>query len=286
MGQTTERKLTTILCADMKGYSKMMEQDEERTLQSLKEARALFQEEIETSGGRIINMPGDAIIADFPSVVKALDCSVTIQSRLNEDKVDELSPQFRIGLNLGDVIIEGSDIFGDGVNIAARLEGLAPVGGVCISGTVYDHIKAKRPLDFEYMGAQHVKNIQEDVDAYALNLSGDKEFKKATKQNKKQKKRHTHHQVEIEGNDEEAQLRRQVKREAGFYRRLLPMGGVILLLFLINIFTSPGYLWFLWPAMPMSVVIAMDAMRVFGRRHSDDWEEKRYQELKQKKGPQ
>ncbi len=285
MGQTTERKLTTILCADMKGYSRMMEQDEERTLQSLKEARALFKEEIDASGGRIINMPGDAIIADFPSVVKALDCSVTIQNRLNDNRVDELSPQFRIGLNLGDVIIEGSDIFGDGVNIASRLEGLAPVGGVCISGTVFDHIKAKRPLDFEYMGAQHVKNIQEDVDAYALNLNGDTEFKKAVKPKKKNKSRHKAREVEIEVDDEEAQLRRQVKREAGFYRRLVPMAGVILLLFLINIFTSPGYLWFIWPAMPMSVIIAMDALRVFGKRHSQDWEEKRFQELKQKKGP-
>ncbi len=284
MGQSTERKLTTILCADMKGYSRMMEQDEERTLQSLKEARTLFKEEIDASGGRIINMPGDAIIADFPSVVKALDCSVTIQNRLNDNKVDELSPQFRIGLNLGDVIIEGSDIFGDGVNIASRLEGLAPVGGVCISGTVFDHIKAKRPLDFEYMGAQHVKNIQENIDAYALNLNGDANFINIQNTNKKNRTRSSHG-VETPIGDEEAEIRKQIKREAGFYRRLVGMGSIVLLVFFINMFTSPSYPWFLWPAMSIAFVLSMDAFRVFGKRHSHDWEEKRFQKLKQKKGP-
>ncbi len=284
MTQTIERKLTTILCADMCGYSRLMEQDEEGTLKALKNARALFEEEINNFSGRVINMAGDAIIADFSSVVKAVDCAVAIQNRMKNapNETAHKAPVFRIGLNLGDVIIEGNDIFGDGVNIAARLESLAPVGGITISGTVYEHIKSKRPISFEYTGAQKVKNIDGAVDVYALDvLQGPK-----NSSNEDMDHEATAQPENLNISDEEeTRIRKQVKREAGFYRRAFSMGSVIFFLFLINIFTSSGYLWFFWPALPITFVIAMDAMRVFGKgHHSDDWEEKRYRHLKSKKG--
>ena len=286
MTQTVERKLTTVLCADMCGYSRLMEQDEEGTLSALKQARGLFEEEIVNFSGRIINMAGDAIIADFSSVVKALDCAVAIQTRMKNasNDISRKVPQFRIGLNLGDVIIEGNDIFGDGVNIAARLESLAPVGGISISGTVYDHIKSKRPLGFEYKGAKTVKNINGAVDLYALDILG--EPKSSSTINKTQDTTSTAASEDVEiSEEEEARIRKQVRKEAAFYRRAMGMGCIIFFLFLINIFTSPGYLWFFWPAMPIIFVTLMDALRIFGKgRHSHEWEEKRYRDLKARKG--
>lgn len=278
-----ERKLTTILCADVAGYSRLMEQDEVGTLQSLKKAREIIIAEIETHSGRLINMVGDAVIADFASVVNAVHCSVAVQNKLQEHRqsqTNEVPLSFRIGLNLGDVIIEGDDIFGDGVNIAARLEGLAPQDGVCISGTVYDHVKGKFPMGFNFLGEKKVKNIEEAISVYSLELNLPQQD---TDREAPATPKFSDSEMDFTAS-EEIQLRKQVKRQANFYRRAMMTGSLILFLFLINILSSPGYLWFIWPALPMFLILALDAMRVFGKgQFASDWEDRKLMELKNQK---
>jgi adenylate cyclase len=165
------RKLAAILCADVKGYSKLMGEDESYTVGALKECRKLFAENIQNHGGRVVNAPGDSILAEFPSVVSAVQCAVEIQNQL-DDRNTELPENrkmvFRIGVNLGDVIQSEDAIYGDGVNIAARIEALAEPGGVSISRTVFNHVRNKLPYGYEYQGEHQVKNIANPVKVYKL----------------------------------------------------------------------------------------------------------------------
>ncbi len=158
-----ERRLTAILAADVVGYSRLMGEDEEGTLQRLKSLRKeLVQPNIAERSGRIVKLMGDGLLAEFPSVVEAVKCAVDLQKGMaarETDLSDDRRIRLRIGVNLGDIIVEGSDIYGDGVNVAARLEGLAQPGGICVSGTVFDHVKSKVDLDFADLGEQQVKNI-------------------------------------------------------------------------------------------------------------------------------
>ncbi len=277
MTTTVERKLTTILCADVAGYSRLMEQDEEGTLASLKSARSVFNAQITDHGGRLINMTGDAIIAEFPSVVNAVHCAVAIQNQmsdLHEQNEFAVALHFRIGLNLGDVMIEGDDIFGDGVNIAARLEALAPTGGICISGTVYDHVKGKFPAGFDYLGERKVKNIDGAVSVYTLQLA---EAEKSSPPPKMDADAAS----AADETHEEKELRRQIKRQASFYRRCLTMGVLVIFLFIINMITSPGTLWFFWPALPILFTLTLNGFRVFSKTHfSDEWERRRLEKIK------
>jgi adenylate cyclase len=165
------RKLTAILCADVKGYSKLMGEDESYTVGALKERRKLFAEDIQTHGGRVVNAPGDSILAEFPSVVSAVQCAVEIQTHINDRNAelpDNRKMVFRIGVNLGDVIESEDAIYGDGVNIAARIEALAEPGGVSISRTVFNQVCNKLPYGYEYQGEYQVKNITNPVKVYKL----------------------------------------------------------------------------------------------------------------------
>ncbi|HEV8714535.1 MAG TPA: adenylate/guanylate cyclase domain-containing protein [Candidatus Binatia bacterium] len=166
-----ERKLTAILSADVKGYSRLMGEDEEATIRTLTAYRDLLSTLIQQHRGRVVDSPGDNVLAEFASVVDAVRCAVEIQQALKE-KNAELSAQrqmqFRIGINLGDVVVEGERLYGDGVNIAARLESLAEPGGICISGTVYEHVENKLVLTYEYLGEQLVKNIAKPVRTYRV----------------------------------------------------------------------------------------------------------------------
>ena len=165
-----ERKLTTILAADVVGYSRLMGEDEAGTLARLKSLRKeLMQPKIAGGRGRVVKLMGDGLLAEFPSVVEAVRCAVDIQQDMagrEADLPDERRLRLRIGVNLGDIIVEGSDIYGDGVNVAARLEGLAEPGGICISGKVYEEVRNKLPTAFEDLGEQEVKNIAEPVRVY------------------------------------------------------------------------------------------------------------------------
>jgi adenylate cyclase len=168
----TTRRLTAILAADVAGYSRLMGADEERTHERLKALRSqLFDPKIKQHHGRIVKTTGDGMLVEFPSVVDAVRCAVETQRAMvdgNADVPESKRITFRIGVNLGDVIAEGGDIFGDGVNIAARLEALAEPGGICISGTVRDHIRDKLSYAFEDLGDQSVKNIARPLRVYAM----------------------------------------------------------------------------------------------------------------------
>ena len=169
--QDFNRKLTAILSADVKGYSRLMREDEEATVRTITAYRTAIANLIQQYRGRVVDSPGDNILAEFTSVVDTVNCAVEIQRELaerNADLPNKRKMQFRIGVNLGDVIQEGERIYGDGVNIAARMEGLAEGGGICISGTVYDAIEAKLGLEYEYLGEQEVKNIDKPVRAYRV----------------------------------------------------------------------------------------------------------------------
>ena len=153
---TTHRKLAAILSADAAGYSRLMADDEAATVRALNEARALFRKRIHAHDGRLIDTAGDSVLAEFPSAVEGVDCASEIQhelSKRNAQLAEHRRMQFRIGINLGDVIEqEDGTIYGDGVNVAARLQALAESGGICISGTAFDQVEGKLPLQFKFIG--------------------------------------------------------------------------------------------------------------------------------------
>jgi adenylate cyclase len=165
------RKLTAILSADVEGYSRLMGDDEEATVRTLTSYREVLTTLIQQHNGKVLDSPGDNLLAEFASVVDAVQCAVAVQKEI-KSRNDELSEnrrmQFRIGINLGDVIQEEERIYGDGVNIAARLEGLANPGGICISKTAFDHIESKLPYGYEFLGDQTVKNIAKPIGAYRV----------------------------------------------------------------------------------------------------------------------
>ena len=170
--ERVQRRLAAILAADMVGYSRLMEADEAGTLAALKtHRRELIDPKITDYHGRIVKTTGDGMIAEFGSVVDAVQCAVDIQramNRRNTDVADDRRIEFRIGINLGDIIVDDEDIYGDGVNVAARLEELAEPGEVCISGTAYDQLKSKVDVGYEYLGERQVKNISEPVRIYRM----------------------------------------------------------------------------------------------------------------------
>jgi len=166
-----KRRLTAILSADVEGYSRLMRDDEEATIQRLTTYRTAMTAMIQQYRGRVVDAPGDNLLAEFTSVVDAVNCAVEIQRELaerNAELSEEHRMKFRIGVNLGDVFEEGERIYGDGVNIAARMESLAEGGGICISGTVYDAIESKIGLEYESLGEQEVKNIDKPVRVYRV----------------------------------------------------------------------------------------------------------------------
>ncbi len=168
-----KRKLAAILHADVVGFSRLMGEDEAGTHQALGKLRRAVDPLITEHGGRIVGTAGDSLLADFSSVVDALSCAVEMQQAaraINDPISPERRLELRVGVNLGDVIVDGDNIFGDGVNIAARLEALAQPGTVCISQTVYDQVRNKLDLDYRPLGSHRVKNIAEPVRAYAVGL--------------------------------------------------------------------------------------------------------------------
>jgi len=170
--QPLERRLATILCADVAGYSKMVAENEERTVRVFRGHREIFESLVNLHRGRIFNTAGDALLAEFNSAVEAVRCATEIQAALqtrNEHLAPQEKMQFRMGINLGDVIIQGGDLLGDGVNVAARIQTATAPGGICISGSVYDQIQNKLSLNFTPLGKQTYKNIPKPVLTYTIN---------------------------------------------------------------------------------------------------------------------
>jgi adenylate cyclase len=246
-----KRRLTTILCADVQGYSRLMGADEAGTLEELRRSRTIMTGLVERHDGRVVNTWGDALIAEFPSVVEAVQCGIEVQQELaagDPDRPEAERMRYRIGINLGDVMLDGTDIYGDGVNIAARLQELADPGGILISGPVYDQVHNKLTIGFDCLGQQQVKNVAAPVMSYRVALAGGE----APSQHP-------------DG--------RTVARPGGatgfrpldWYRDLHPrsaiMISVCLLLVLINVFTGLHTVWFHWPVTPMLLVVIATEIR-------------------------
>jgi adenylate cyclase len=166
-----ERKLAAIFAADVEGYSRLMGQDEVGTLRTLTAYRVIIDRLIASDRGRIFNTAGDSILADFASAVDAVECAVAVQDAIRKANADRPAGEqmrFRIGLHVGDIMVQGDNLFGDAVNVAARLEALAEPGGICVSGSVHDQIGTKLPAEFIDLGPQQVKNIAQPIRAYRI----------------------------------------------------------------------------------------------------------------------
>src|SRR3989344_2372271 len=169
-----KRKLVTILSADVAGYSRLMAEDEEQTTELFHSHKQIFESLVSMHEGRVFNTAGDAILAEFGSVVEAVRCATEIQSALrtrNNHLPESRRIHFRIGINLGDVLIQGTDLLGDGVNVAARLQAAADPGGICISGSVFDQIQNKLSLSILSLGETVFKNIPQPVRTFAIKES-------------------------------------------------------------------------------------------------------------------
>ena len=251
MAGAVERKLTTILCADVSGYSRLMEADEACTLATLKLYRDAMVGLIERHRGRLVSTSGDSLLADFQSVVEAVQCAVEIQRELanrNRSVPDARRMEFRIGINLGDVMVEDGDLYGEGVNVAARLEALAEPGGICISRTVYDQVRNRLTLGYDFIGEQSVKNISERVPVYRVQLDG------AARLDGRQPGRSPSPPVADHAGSDRA------RRIHTLRQRALPAGLAIAVLFLINLLT-PGPWWFQWPALGIAAYLAWGALK-------------------------
>src|SRR6516225_4320024 len=168
------RRLAAIVAADIAGFSRLMGLDEVGTARTLREHRAVTDALVAKHGGRIVKPTGDGVLLEFPSVVDAVECAVAVQAVIaerNHDVPEDRRMLFRMGINLGDILIEGDDILGDGVNVAARLESIAQPGGICISSSAYDQVRGKVTVDFTDLGEQFLKNIARPIRAYAVGLS-------------------------------------------------------------------------------------------------------------------
>lgn len=253
MTEKVKRRLTTVLCADVEGYSRLMEADEAGTLARLQRHRAAMTALIERHDGRVVNTWGDAVIAEFASVLEAVQCAVEIQREASDQDGDLPEAQrmrFRIGINLGDVMVDGADIYGEGVNIAARLQELAEPGGILISGPVYDQVRCKLAIAFECLGRREVKNVSTPVMSYRVMLGG----------------------AAAEAGGETGSLARHPKPEAAkqtrsvwswFVRVPRPVAAVLVIgcfLFAINVFSGMRSVWFHWPVAAMLFVVALRAV--------------------------
>ncbi|MDQ0558917.1 class 3 adenylate cyclase [Rhizobium mesoamericanum] len=242
------RKLTTIFSADVQDYTRLMGADEEGTLTMLKWSRDAMSRLIGAHGGRVINTWGDGLIAEFPSVVEAVRAAIDIQNELvgmNSGRPAEGRMLYRIGINLGDVIAEGDDIYGDGVNIAARLQASAPAGGIVISNTVYDQVRNKVAVGFDYLGPLTVKNVSEAVPSYVVRIGDDVSATPAPPA-----------RPPAAGAPEPSQP---------FGPRVRKIGGVFAVvavtLIAINLLSWQGVFWAVWPLLGFAFVLAMAWIR-------------------------
>jgi len=261
MAGTIVRKLTTILAADVEGYSRLMAADEVATLQALRDCRVVFGRLIARHGGRIVNTAGDGLLADFPSVVEAVLCAVEVQREL-AGRMASADPgsamRFRIGVHLGDVMVDGGDLFGEGVNLAARLQALAAPGGILISEPVYQQVRTKVPIGFADLGERRPKNFPEDVRVYGLLLEdratpgpGSARPSRTgasggTAKEAAPTERQSEHALAS------APPRLGVARRAGQY------GVVLLGLAAIDLGTRGGP-WIQWPALGMGIAFGLEA---------------------------
>ena len=235
-----QRKLTTILAADAAGYSSVMETDEVRTLSDLRAARGVFSQFIARHHGRIANTAGDGLLAEFPSVVEAVQCAIEVQRELDANTEGHL--RFRIGVHLGDVMVDGDDLLGEGVNLAARLQSMADPGGILISQQVYDQVQKKLSVGFQYLGEKHPKNFAESVAVYSVGESG---AAPAGKQAKSRKS-----------------APRPGSAKAKFIASAQRWGIILAFLLVLDLMTGDGF-WVQWPALGIGLWLALRSRPLF-----------------------
>jgi len=263
------RRLCTIFCADVAGYSRLMDVDEADTLDRLRQYRLAMRGLIERHDGRVVNTWGDAVIAEFASPVEAVQAGVEVQRELasrNNGVAEDRCMRFRIGVNLGDVMVEGDDLYGEGVNIAARLQTLAEPGGIVISGTVHDLVRKKLGIGFEFVGEQSVKNIEEPIPSYRLVLDGGtgKQTAAATVAGAPAAEPAKPADIKPEPHANPAgPLAREIHgRFRSLPRRAQFALSMIGFFFLINLFSGLGTIWFQWPSIPFLLMLVWS---LFGR---------------------
>lgn len=260
--QRVKRRLAAIMCADVAQYSRLMERDEDGTLDRLKAYRIVMSSLTERHNGRIVNTWGDAVIIEFQSVTEAVQCAVDIQNELslkNAELPDMNRMEFRIGINLGDIMVEGDDIYGDGVNVAARLQEIAPRGGIMLSQSVYDQVKSKMALGFDPLGPQHVKNVTDPVETYAVRLGG-RNAPQETETSDEDTGGRTG-RVPPPDWDRDTQVIANGFEQARRWLRAQPrkVRGCVLMIgffFVLNLLTSGlSTLWFIWPSLPFAFML-------------------------------
>lgn len=253
-----KRRLTTVLCADVHGYTRLMEADEAGTMANLRRSREAMGALVERHDGRIVNTWGDAVIAEFASVVEAVQCAIEIQQELSDDNAQRPEAQrmcYRIGINLGDVMVDGADIYGEGVNIAARLQEMAEPGGVLISGPVYDQVHNKVSVSFDCLGQRQVKNVAAPVMSYRVAFGGEQP---------RPASQASGDLVPYGAGSRPSAAewsRRGVTSAVWDWYRGLPRSSAALIhvsvfLILINVFTGLHNIWFHWAVTPMLLIVA------------------------------
>jgi adenylate cyclase len=250
MTASIERKLTTLLSADVVGYGRLMGQDEGGTLATLRTYREVIANLIASHRGRVVNTAGDSLLAEFASVVTAVECAVRVQREVAERNAALSSDRqmwFRVGVNLGDVMVDGGDLHGDSVNLAARLQALADPGGILISGPVYEQVRNKLSLGFDYLGPTAVKNIAADVSIYRVLLESPASPPPVTDPVP----------------DGDKPTRDRGMRRHRLYVSAATAATFIALLLAINIFSWDGDLWFHWPALAILLVFCLRAIRLY-----------------------
>jgi adenylate cyclase len=269
MDSTFERKLTTILSADAVGYSRMMGADEAATLATLRSYRAAIATLVEKYRGRIVGTAGDSLLAEFASVVRGVECAVALQREIAERNAAlpvERQMRFRVGVNLGDVMVEKDDLYGDGVNIAARLQALAEPGGILISGPVFDQVRDKLSLGFDFLGDKAVKNIATEVSVYRVQLGQPGGAREQLQPGAAPRIEQTGAQISEPASSAEGDTpahndrRHRLSIAAGRY------GIILVVLFVINILEWDGELWVKWPALGLATAFVLHATVIFGRR--------------------
>ncbi len=273
MMQRVKRRLAAIMCADVAQYSKLMARDEDGTLDRLKAYRSVMSSMTGRHNGRIVNTWGDAVIIEFTSVLEAVQCAVDIQNELlhrNSELPDLNKMEFRIGINLGDIMVEGDDIYGDGVNVAARLQEIAPTGGIMLSQSVYDQVKTKMALGFEPLGPQQVKNVADPVETYSVRMGGRNTPQESTAAQNEDGADMPGSTSDRPNWDKDTQAvangfeqaRRWLRAQPRKVRSCVFMIGFF---FVLNLLTSGlSTLWFVWPSLPFAVMLVWHF--IVGRR--------------------
>jgi len=273
MAENIKRRLTTVMCADVKSYTRLMELDEAGTLETLRSYRAAMDGLVGRHDGRIVNTWGDAVIAEFPSVVEAVQCAIEIQTDLkgrNRSLPDDHQMWFRIGINLGDVMVEQDNIYGEGVNIAARLQEAADPGGIVISGPVFDQVHHRLSVRFDRVGAQSFKNVSEPVVSYRVALDS----RPAASDGGTVRAESLAPNGGGAGRPGAAGFGSSWAGFADWFATLprpVAFGlALVLMLFFINLFSGMGTIWFHWPALPIMVMALFFYLRAGGPRHRRD----------------